>query len=170
MDEVPSPLKVYPVNLNTKLDMVLSVMTLGSPFARLISCSGENAVQGGDPTTQNGLTSRTSLVTLDCTAGLLKSHGCPVAGSSMVRSKLNPGLRVVPRKLRPAITWHSLGCENISTTSGPFRSKSFRAFLRVSSTRMSSTLPKSRFNLSSVTASVSLLSGLYRSTNSTPSC
>ena len=67
----------------------------------------------------------------------------------------NPGLKVILPKLRPAISWHSLGCEKISTTSGPFRSKSLRAFLRVSFTRMSSALPRSRFNLSSDTLSVS---------------
>ena len=109
-------------NLTWSLPSLSSfAITFGSRFALLISCNCENAVQGGDPTIQNGFTSRTSLMTLDCTAGLLKSYGWPVAGSSMVSSKLTPGLRVMPPKLRPAISWRNLGCENVSTTSGPFR-------------------------------------------------
>ena len=67
VDKVSSSLKLDSINLNAELEPSLSnfAITFRSRFALLICCNGENAVQGGDPTTQNGFTSRASLMTLD---------------------------------------------------------------------------------------------------------
>ena len=47
---------------------------------------------------------------------------------------------MVPLYSRRDASWHTLGCEKISATSGPFLSKSLRAFFSVNSTRMLSVL------------------------------
>ena len=113
-----------------------SAMTLASLFARLISCSGENGVHGGDPTTQKGSVDLTSLLTLLCTIGQLRSHLRPVAGSVVVRSRLHPGCSVSPPNLRPDASWQILGWENISETSGPFLSYRSSALRSTNSTLM----------------------------------
>ena len=103
---------------------------------------------------QNGLVSRTSLRTRLWTFSWLRSHGWPVAGSLVVRSRLQPGVNVVPPKALPPASWQTRGCEKISQTSGPLRSKSSRAFFRISSTRMSSGTSRHLFNRLSGVSSI----------------
>ena len=79
-------------------------MTLGSLFARLISCRGENGVHGGEPMTKYGCVDLINCLTRFCTSGKLKSQGRPVLGSFNVKSKLHPGLSDSPLTFWPPIS------------------------------------------------------------------
>ena len=102
---------------------------------------------------QYGCVDLMSFLTRVCTDSRLRSHGSPVAGSFVVRSRLHPGRSVVPPNFLPLASWQTLGCENISHTSGPLRSKSSSAFFKVSSILMSSGFSRYLLSLASVVSS-----------------
>ena len=85
--------------------------TLGSRLGVLSPCNLENGVQGGDPTSMNGLLSVTIFLTRPCTLVLLRSHGALVSGSRIVRSRLQPAVRSVPPYFRMAASWAMRGWE-----------------------------------------------------------
>ena len=132
-----------------------SAITFGSRFALLISCNLENGVQGGEPMIQKVFVALINLQTRLCALGCLRSHACPVQGSFVFKSRLHPGLSLVPPNFLLSTSWHTLGCENLSHTSGPLRSNISMEFLRVTSTRMLTCFGKRRCSSSSGTSSMS---------------
>ena len=76
--------------------------------------------------------------TLSRTSLLFRSHRFPVAGSSRVRSRLHPGLMVIPLYDLTAASCAMRGCENISDTSLSLAPYMWSAPFIVSSILMSS--------------------------------
>ena len=119
----------------------------GSRLALFKPCSCENGVHRGDPTMQKGSLSLIRFITLAWIFRSDKSHGFPVEGSLVDKSRLHPGLKVVPSNFCAVASWHILGLEYISATSG--LDLMYRSWAPVStnSTRMSSGSGSSRLRM-----------------------
>ena len=71
-----------------------SIAVLSLDLARLRACQVQNALHIGDPINMYGFCSLRSLRALILFDLRVKSHGCPSDGSTLVRSKVNPGIRL----------------------------------------------------------------------------
>ena len=113
----------------TSLQTLLGLECTSSGVWRLL-----NIVHGGDPINMNGFVSRTSCLTRFRTSLFPMSHGFPVKGSSIVRSRLHAG-RSLLFPCTPA-SCATRGCEDTSEMSASLALYSSGAPLIVSSIRM----------------------------------
>ena len=95
-------------------------------------------MQGGDPIKKRGLVLLNNLITRLWTFGSERSHALPVLGSAMVKSRLQPGWRLMPSLSYSAAACAIRGLEYASDTSTSFLLYMLMAFFIVSSTLMSS--------------------------------
>ena len=106
----------------------------GSRLFLLMFWICENAVHMGEHITMYGLPYSISSRAFDRTFPSDKSHGCPVPGSSTVRSSDQLGLSLRPPYSRSPASWTIRGGESISAIAGPIRWNHLLAFFVISST------------------------------------
>ena len=106
----------------------------GSRLFLLMFWICENAVHMGEHITMYGSPYLISSRAFDRTFPSDKSHGCPVSGSSTVRSSDQSGLSFRPPYSRSPDYWTIRGGEWISATSGPIRWNHLLAFFVTNAT------------------------------------